>query len=293
VIDQAVEILRRGGLVAFPTETVYGLGADADNPLAVAKIFAAKGRPAGRPLTLHIGPSGAPQFWAHWTPDARALAERFWPGPLTLVVRRKAGRIDDIVTGGLDTVGIRMPNHPMAISLLDAFGGGLAAPSANRSGHLSPTSAAHVRQDLGDRVDLILDGGPCTVGIESTVLSLVDTPTILRLGGVSRAALEEVLGPIYVKAQTEPHYQPTTPVSIEEPPSLGSFGVIAFSLAPRGFTGTWIAASPDPGWYAQHLYTMLRELDAAGHSRIIVAPVPDDPAWEVIAARLAAVANNG
>jgi len=189
LIKEAVRILRDGGLVAFPTETVYGLGADCDNAEAVAKIFAVKGRPAGRPLTIHIGPSADPASWCHWTAAAQVLADRFWPGPLTLVLPKRG--VADIVTGGLPTVGLRAPDHPLAIQLLEAFGGGLAAPSANRSGYPSPTLASQVRDELGDGVDLILDGGPTTIGVASTVLSLVDEPRILRLGTLT----QEVLAP--------------------------------------------------------------------------------------------------
>lgn len=291
-VDAAVRILRAGGLVAFPTETVYGLGADADNAVAVASIFKAKGRPAGRPLTIHIGTRANPQRWCHWTAQAQALADRFWPGPLTLILPKREG-VSDIVTGGLDTVGIRMPRHPMALALLDGFGGGVAAPSANRTGKLSPTTAAHVRDDLGDRIDLVLDGGPCPVGVESTVLSLVGpAPAVLRLGAVPRSALEDLLGPLVVVGQAEPHYQPETQVIIG-PVGPEPCGVIDFSGRPEGFVGTWIQAPRDPIVYARHLYTWLRQLDTAGHQRIFVAPVPDEPAWETVADRLAASANTG
>ncbi len=289
---EAAQILRRGGLVAFPTETVYGLGADADNPTAVARIFAAKGRPAGRPLTIHIGPSTDPSTWCFWDDCAQDLADRFWPGPLTLILPKR-DTVADIVTGGFDTVGLRMPSHPMAISLLDTFAGGVAAPSANRTGRLSPTTAEHVRLELGDRVDLILDGGPCPIGVESTVLKLAGQKTILRLGAVSRAQLEEVLGPLPIQGETAPHYQPQTPVSIAFPPMEEAVGVIGFRPAPADFPGTWIQASADPAVYARHLYTFLRQLDQAGFDHIFVEPVPDESAWEAISARLAAAALPG
>jgi len=191
-LRRAIEVLRTGGLVAFPTETVYGLGADAGNPDAVRRIFQAKGRPPGRPLTVLLGQERQPDHWAHWTDMAEALAGRWWPGPLTLVLPKRD--VGDDVTGGLSTVGLRVPDHPMALDLLDGFGGGIAAPSANRSGGPLPTSADQVRQDLGGRIDLILDGGLCPIGIESTVLSLVGKPTVLRLGALSAEALAEVLG---------------------------------------------------------------------------------------------------
>jgi len=299
-IASAVRILRSGGLVAFPTETVYGLGADADNPEAVARIFAAKGRPVGRPLTIHIGPGVSPQRWGIMDARARQLADRFWPGPLTLIVPRRPASgssqgPSDAVTGGRDTVGIRMPSHPLAIALLDAFGGGVAAPSANRSGGLSPTTAEHVRDDLGDAVDLILDGGPCTVGIESTVLALTDgrAPLILRLGALARAELEAEIGPIRVQGQKDPHYRPRTPLFLERSPPSGNLGVVSFHHRPASFTGTWICAPQDPEAYARHQYFMLRKLDGGGHARIYVEPVPDDPAWETVASRLAEAAGTG
>jgi len=222
---------------------------------------------------------------------------------LTLVVPKHhapdapgQSRVPDIVTGGFDTVGLRVPSHPLAIALLDAFGGAVAAPSANRSGGLSPTTADHVRDDLGDRVDWVLDGGPCTVGIESTVLSLAapdGVPVILRLGATPRHALEAILGPVRVQGQSEPHYRPATPVVLADPPSDGPCGVLSFRTRPAGFQGTWICAPADPVAYGGDLYRMLRTLDAAGHAQIVVEPVPEDVAWETVASRLAAAAGTG
>lgn len=191
----AAERLRAGSLVAFPTETVYGLGADAARDDAAARIFAAKGRPASHPLIVHLADAAALDDWAAEIPAAaRALAAAFWPGPLTLVLRRSP-RVADAVTGGLPTVGLRVPSHPVAQALLAAFGGGLAAPSANRFGSVSPTCAEDVREELGDRVDMILDGGRCPVGVESTIVDLSGAhPRLLRPGGVPREALESVLG---------------------------------------------------------------------------------------------------
>ena len=193
-IKAAVTILRAGGLVVFPTETVYGLGADAANAAAVRKIFAAKGRPADHPVIVHLASDRDLTRWASDIPPAvRQLAERFWPGPLTLVVRR-AKSVSDEVTGGQDTIGLRVPSHPIAQALLNAFGGGIAAPSANRFGHISPTTVRHVREELGDRVDLILDGGACEVGIESTIVDVSGgTPVLLRPGRVSEEEIEAVL----------------------------------------------------------------------------------------------------
>ena len=191
----AVSVLRRGGLVAFPTETVYGLGADAANPEAVGRIFAVKGRPRTHPVIVHLAEATAIKEWAaDVPPDAWTLAEAFWPGPLTLILTRAAS-VPDAVTGGAGTVGLRVPAQPLTLELLEAFGGGVAAPSANRFGRVSPTTAAHVRADLGADVDLVLDGGPCSVGVESTIVDLSrGVPRVLRLGGLSVESLAEVLG---------------------------------------------------------------------------------------------------
>lgn len=211
-------MLRAGGVVAFPTETVYGLGADAENDAAVARIFAIKGRPPTHPLIVHLGDADELARWCSTVPPlARQLACRFWPGPLTMILPRSS-RVPNAVTGGLATVGVRVPSHPVAQGLLRAFGGGIAAPSANRFGAVSPTTAAHVRDDLGCAVDVILDGGPCQVGLESTIVDLSSgRPAILRPGGVTREQLEEVVGqPVHVRGggavrspgQLEQHYAP-------------------------------------------------------------------------------------
>ena len=194
-ITRAVQVLRSGGLLAFPTETVYGLGADAANVHAVHRIFEVKGRPPTHPLIVHIGASDELARWAAEVPEAaKVLAERFWPGPLTLVLPR-SNRVPLAVTGGLDTVALRVPDHPLALALLQAFGGAVAAPSANRFGSVSPTTARHVREDLGPEVDFVLDGGPCVVGVESTIVDLsTDRPVLLRPGGISREEVERALG---------------------------------------------------------------------------------------------------
>jgi len=191
----AAAILQRGGVVAFPTETVYGLGADALNAAAVERIFTIKGRPTHHPLIVHLADAAQLHEWARDIPEiAYTLAAHFWPGALTLILKR-AARVPDNVTGGQDTIGLRVPDHPVALELLQKFGGGIAAPSANRFGRISPTAQEHVRTELGSAVDMILDGGPCQVGLESTIVSLVgERPVILRPGGVSREALEAVLG---------------------------------------------------------------------------------------------------
>ncbi len=238
-IAAAAALLKKGGVVAFPTETVYGLGADASNPSAVQRIFEIKGRPFDHPLIVHIADSSKLQYWAEEVPEqARRLAEHFWPGPLTLILRRSS-RTPGEVTGGQDTVGLRVPAHPVALALLDALGpeGALAAPSANRFGHVSPTTAAHVREELGNRVDMILDGGPCEVGLESTIVGFEgpgsqkdneeedSRAVILRPGGIPLAALAEVLdGKIILGKSSDrtprvpgalaSHYAPATPLEL-------------------------------------------------------------------------------
>jgi L-threonylcarbamoyladenylate synthase len=287
---RAITVLNEGGLVAFPTETVYGLGADASNPDAVRRIFQAKGRPPGRALTVHLGRTGQPHQWAHWTPVAEALAQRWWPGPLTLVLPRRD--VDDVVTGGLETVGLRVPDHPMALDLLDGFGGGLAAPSANRSGGLSPTTAEHVRADLGDRVDLILDGGACPLGVESTVLSLAGPPTVLRLGAITAEQLAAVLG---IEPAIANRSRPTvrTPLRAKSPEEIVAdwrigqgVGVLWRGALPQGARPGWIALPDDPAAYGSRLFGALRALDAAGHRALWVAEIPLEPEWAAIRQKL-------
>jgi L-threonylcarbamoyladenylate synthase len=218
-LDHAVAALRQGKLVAFPTETVYGLGADAENVAAVARIFAVKQRPDNHPLIVHLASADELPRWAEQVPDAaRRLAEACWPGPLTLLLR-KHSRVPDATTGGLASVGLRVPAHPLALELLRRFGGGIAAPSANRFGRVSPTSAAHVRADLGDDVDVLLDGGECDVGVESTILDLTrEVPVLLRPGGVTLARIESLLG---------------VSVSREAPSDARAPGMLASHYAPR------------------------------------------------------------
>jgi L-threonylcarbamoyladenylate synthase len=218
-LDRAVAALRQGKLVAFPTETVYGLGADAENVAAVARIFAVKQRPDNHPLIVHLASAGELSRWAAHVPDAaHKLAESCWPGPLTLLLQ-KSPRVPDATTGGLPSVGLRVPAHPLALELLRRFGGGIAAPSANRFGRVSPTSAAHVRADLGDDVDVLLDGGACNVGVESTILDLTrDVPVLLRPGGVTLEHIESLLG---------------VSVSREAPSDARAPGMLASHYAPR------------------------------------------------------------
>ncbi|MGZ6895758.1 MAG: L-threonylcarbamoyladenylate synthase, partial [Acidimicrobiia bacterium] len=221
-IQRAVEILRDGGLVAFPTETVYGLGADAENRDALRRLYEVKGRPSDHPVIVHLArPEQLEEWGSDLAPAARTLADACWPGPLTLVVRR-AARVPDEVTGGLDTVGLRVPAHPVALELLTAFGGGLAAPSANRFGRVSPTTADAVRAELGDDVALVLDGGECSVGVESTIVDCTsDPPRVLRLGGVTNETLHALLGmELPVGGTTRApgtlasHYAPTARVEV-------------------------------------------------------------------------------
>jgi L-threonylcarbamoyladenylate synthase len=307
-IARAVERLRAGELVAFPTETVYGLGADASQAIAVRKIFAAKGRPAAHPLIVHLPDSSHVGRWARTFPDgARALATAFWPGPLTLVLPR-APRASDIVTGGQDSVGLRVPSHPVARDLLAAFDGGIAAPSANRFGRISPTTARHVADDLGGAVAMILDGGPCAVGIESTIVAFVgDDPVLLRPGGISAADLARVLG----RAPRGPdasaprasgtlpsHYAPKTPATLVAPGALRAeiaqleerdedVAVLSRTIPrPADFSDVWRQAPADAAAYAHDLYANLRALDAANADVILIEMVPDDDAWLAVRDRL-------
>ena len=307
-IAQAAAYLRDGRLVAFPTETVYGLGADASNAAAVRRIFAAKGRPADHPVIVHLASGEAMPAWAHAIPTpAHALAAAFWPGPLTLIVPR-APHVHDIVTGGQDTIGLRVPSHPVARALLDAFGGGIAAPSANRFGHVSPTSAAHVAADLGDKPALILDGGACDVGIESTIVAFRgDVALLLRPGAIDVADLTRVLGRAPVVADRDAprapgtlaaHYAPKTPASLLPADVLRAeltqfiardevVAVLARTLdPPDDFDGAWITGARDPAGYAHDLYAHLRALDAAEADTLLIENVPDDPAWHAIRDRL-------
>lgn len=297
-IERAASVLRAGGLVAFPTETVYGLGANAENTDAVGRVFDVKGRPRSHPLIIHIGASDQLDDWAEGvTPAAQLLAKHFWPGPLTLVLRRSQ-RVPLVVTGGIETVALRVPAHAKALALLSAFGGGIAAPSANRFGSVSPTSAAHVREELGTQVDFILDGGSCAVGIESTIVDVTgDDPAILRPGGVTREALERVLGrsisvgskgSVPTPGQHALHYAPRAHVIlveaeklIAEAARLTEQGRRVGILLPRALASPTVDAHariivPDSMRdYARQLYGMLRELDRRG-CEVIVASVPTD-----------------
>jgi L-threonylcarbamoyladenylate synthase len=312
-IARAVELLKAGELVGIPTETVYGLGADAANPQAVARIFAAKGRPADHPLIVHLPGAAHLDRWAREIPDlAWELAEDFWPGPLTLILKRAPG-VPDAVTGGQDTVGLRVPGHPLALELLRAFAaaggsGGIAAPSANRFGRISPTTAAHVREELGDAVALVLDGGPCAVGIESTIVDLsAGAPRLLRPGHITAQRIEAACGlrPIEPGADAprasgtlEAHYAPRTPMRMVAGERLLDFlnaqrhsgrrcAALCHSQPPQaGMPHAWRMLPADPAGYAHDLYAALRELDHADAELIVVEAIPAAPEWAAVADRL-------
>jgi len=314
-IEQAALILKAGGLVAFPTETVYGLGADASNADAVARIFAVKGRPAGHPLIVHVADAVQVANWAREFPEgARKLARKFWPGPLTLILRR-AQRVSDAVTGGQETVALRVPSHPVALQLLARFGGGIAAPSANRHGRVSATTAEHVRHEFGESIDCVLDGGEAAVGIESTIVDFSGAaPTLLRPGWIGPTELEQALGtPLAAPGADAPrapgnlakHYAPQTPLIVMEfdllmelAATLTRVGkrVAALALTERRPVHerlTWIAAPTDPAAYAHKLYASLRELDEAGCETILVEQPPQTAEWMAINDRLSRAAAGG
>lgn len=304
-LNRAAALLARGELVALPTETVYGLAADASNADAVSRIFAAKGRPADHPLIVHLPETEALDDWADVPPEsARRLSRAFWPGPLTLIVR-KAARVSDVVTGGQETVGLRVPGHPVALKLLKIFGRALAAPSANRFGRISPTTAEHVLGEFEDQdtVAAVIDGGPCEVGVESTIVDCSgERPRILRPGMISLEQLTQVLGeaPTVAGESEGPrasgrlpsHYAPETSVELVEAPSLAqpdprvAVLALAHTPDPGGFMG-WRALPVEPAAYARGLYAALRALDALGAERILIQRPPDDAAWTAIHDRLA------
>lgn len=322
-IVRAARLLEAGELVGLPTETVYGLAADAENPEAVARIYAAKGRPADHPVIVHVHRKADPLHWAEEVGEpARALMRAFWPGPLTLVLRRRPG-VAEACAGGQDTIALRCPDHPVAQAVLAIFKGGqggLAAPSANRFGRISPTRADHVRAELGDAVALVLDGGPCAVGIESTIVdcSRADAaPRILRPGAITAEAIAAVLGVAPGGASTDAaagaaggaggdgdgaaaprvpgalaaHYAPRTPLRLASAAAIdadwrpdGRVAVLARRPAPA--PGPWVALPPDAEGYAHGLYAALRDLDALGLDAIWVESLPSGDEWAAVADRL-------
>ena len=290
-IAEAARLIRAGELVAFPTETVYGLGADATNARAVAKIFEAKGRPQFNPLISHVPDATEARRLVQWNGAADRLAAHFWPGPLTLVLKRSSDcPIALLATAGLDTVAIRAPAHPMAQELIRAAGVPIAAPSANRSGSISPTRAEHVAESLGDKVAMILDGGPCEVGVESTVLDLTtEPPTLLRPGGATREAIEAAIGPIALSGavptgdaprtspgQLQSHYAPARPVRLDATTVAGDEALLAFGPNPPSGAKRTLNLSPtgDLAEAAANLFAHLRALDRCDIARIAVMAVP-------------------
>ena len=319
-IARAAALLRAGRLVAFPTETVYGLGADARNAEAVGRIFAAKGRPQDHPVIVHLPDRAYLERWAVEVPPvAAALARAFWPGPLTLILKRALG-VPDAVTGGQDTVGLRVPSHPVARALLAAFAGeeggriydGVAAPSANRFGRISPTRAGHVRADLGEDVDLVLDGGDCEIGIESTILDCSrGTPVLLRPGRITGADIARVTGTAPAAADAfaprasgtlESHYAPRHRLVLVPPAEWavalarahGRRAVLARSPQPEGDTSVrWQRAPEQPQRYAQEVYASLRGLDACDCDVILVEGPPSGEDWDGVRDRLRRAASAG
>lgn len=320
-IEASARALEQGKLVAFPTETVYGLGADAENPDAVARIYAAKGRPSNHPVIVHLAPQADLGYWAESVPpEARRLIAAFWPGPLTLILKR-AAHIPDAVSGGQDSIGLRCPSHPVAQALLKAFKagkGGVAAPSANRFGHVSPTTAQHVRDEFGEGpdspVDCILDGGQSEVGIESTILDLsriaTQGPVLLRPGHITAAQIEQELGMPAARPDAhaprasgtlEAHYAPRTPLAMLNAAQLlaalhrlaaaGRRTALleysgALDMAAAPIVTARVALPVSPQGYAHGLYAALRTLDEAGADIIVVEAPPHDGAWQGVNDRL-------
>ena len=304
---EAAGCLKNGGLVAFPTETVYGLGADATQPEAIARLYQAKGRPSFNPLIAHVSDLAAAERIARFNVTARRLAEAFWPGPLTLVLPKTADcAVADLATAGLDTVAVRMPAHAVAREILRELGRPIVAPSANRSGHVSPTTAAHVANDLSGRIDLIVDGGPVSVGVESTIIGCFDTPLLLRPGGLPRAAIEQVLGHAVGRPPEEPethsgqplapgmlasHYAPRTQVRLnahrlEPGEALLAFGPDPIPGNEAAAATLNLSARGDLTEAAANLFSHLRALDTANARAIAVMPVPHEGLGEAINDRL-------
>ena len=310
-VGDAVRCLKAGGLVAFPTETVYGLGADATNARAVARLYDAKGRPAFNPLIAHVTDTAAAKALARFNADAAKLAAAFWPGPLTLVLPKTSDcPVAELATAGLGSIAVRVPHHDVAQKILAAFGRPIVAPSANRSGHVSPTTAGHVLADLRGRIDLIVNGGATTVGVESTIVACLDEPTLLRPGGVPREAIEQVLGHPLTSAVVElstdddaplapgmlaSHYAPHTPMRLEAQQVEPGEALLAFGPAlPEGSANAKVTLNLSPSGNlieaAANLFSHLRALDGANAKAIAVMPIPHDGLGEAINDRLARAA---
>ncbi len=308
-ITEALRILKAGGLVAFPTETVYGLGADAANPQAVSKIFATKGRPANHPLIVHIGHVDQLEQWAESIPDnAYQLIDSFWPGPLAIILKKQPW-VSDVVTGGQDTIAIRMPGNPVALDLLTQFNGGIAAPSANRFNHISPTLASHVQSEFGDSVEMIIDGGPCQVGLESTIIDVSSNNIkMLRPGHIQQQQIEHVLHNTVNQGTTdstrrapgmlELHYAPETPAAlcptiildqyIEQYINAGKkMGVLVRHAQLDSHPNLHSIIMPeDPVKFGHDMYACLRQLDELQLDLILIEQLPDEPKWVAVNDRL-------
>jgi L-threonylcarbamoyladenylate synthase len=316
-IAEAARLLQAGRLVALPTETVYGLGANALDVAAVRGVFAAKGRPTFNPLIVHVlGASEAKRYVTEWPELAQRLADAFWPGPLSLVLP-KATSVPDEVTGGFPAVALRAPAHPVARAVLEAAGIPIAAPSANRSNAISPTTAEHVVASLGDRIDAVLDGGRCAVGIESTVLDLTGTPRVLRPGGISVAQLEAIIGPVLRPGAAQDageraspgmlsrHYAPDAETrlvrreglseAIRTLPQAARIGVLVRTAVriPDARIAAWEALGEDPARFAHDLYAALHRIEAAGATHVLVEQLPTEAGWEAVADRLRRAAGVG
>lgn len=310
MLNESVALLRAGQLVAFPTETVYGLGADANNPIAIQKVFHAKGRPADHPLIVHIADPKQLTDWARDIPEsAWVLAQHFWPGPLTLILYKQA-HVSSLITGNQETIGIRIPNHPLTLELLKQFGSGIVGPSANKYGRVSPTTAAHVSNDLGPEVAAVVDGGACQVGIESTIIDLTAAqPCIMRVGAISAAEIANVLGSaVAINNKTSTvrtpgshaaHYAPRTPAHLihsaellfkinELQQSGKSFAVLSFDVKPASLASDihWLQTTKSSSEYAHDLYANLRLLDQLNKDVLLIESPPQTDTWLAVIDRL-------
>lgn len=310
MLNESVALLRAGELVAFPTETVYGLGADANNPLAIQKVFQAKGRPADHPVIVHIAEAKQIANWARDIPEsAWILAKNFWPGPLTFILYKQP-HVSPLITGNQETIGIRVPNHPLTLELLRQFGSGIVGPSANKYGRVSPTTAMHVTTDFGNEVAAVVDGGACQVGIESTIIDLTAAkPRIMRVGAISAAEIANVLGyEIAVNTKTTTlrtpgshaaHYAPRTPAHLihsaelpfkidELQNSSRSYAVLSFNVKPANLNADiyWLQTSQNPSEYAHDLYANLRLLDQLHKDALLIEAPPQQDSWLAVIDRL-------